>query len=95
MYKDVGKTLKVLAWIIVMMCTCVFLIVGVIVAALTDAPGVVFVSIILLFGGIGFAFGQLFGILIYAYGELVDSVSQIKNKLCGKDVASTVTGSLE
>lgn len=95
MYKDVGKTLKVLAWIIVMMCTCVFMVFGVIVAALTDAPGVVFISIILLFGGIGFVFGQLFGILTYAYGELVDCVSQIKNNLCASDVTSTVKDSIE
>ena len=81
LYKDVGGTLKTIAWIVVFSFVAVFAILGIVIALIAEAPDIFFVSFILLFGLIGYVIGQLFAIQLYAYGELVECVTEIKKYL--------------
>ena len=91
LYKDVGGTLKTIAWIVVFSFVAVFAILGIVIALIAEAPDIFFVSFILLFGLIGYVIGQLFAIQLYAYGELVECVTEIKKKLCDEEVPAETT----
>ena len=80
-FKEVGKTLKTMAWINVVVLTCAFALIGMYVAAVTQAPELFYICFVALFGLIGYFIGQYTAIRTYAYGELVDGVMEIKKML--------------
>lgn len=91
MYKEVGKTLKTFAWINVIAFTGLFALIGMYVAAVSQAPEMFYIFFIALFGLIGYLIGQYTAIWVYAYGELVDSVAEIKKKICEQEESSQGT----
>lgn len=87
MFKDVGKELKNWARVVVLLHTFPYAVIGVILwiilsqedlAILGFAVGAVIVAY-------GYILSRFKGIELYAYGELVDCVSIMKNHFCGEN----------
>lgn len=81
MFEEVGKELKFWAKVSVWIVAIIGGVIGALVAAAVEAPGIVYISFIALFGLVGYVLGRFAAILFYSYAEIVDCVQQIKEKI--------------
>ena len=85
MFNDPGKSLKVFAWVIVIATIIIFLVREATVGLMYATLGIEQSPFSLLLAAVlGYLVGQIFGLLLYAFGELVQSVTTLRKKFCGE-----------
>lgn len=85
MYKNVGKELKGWAKFLVILLTIPYVIIGVISIAYfsSEDQGGLGVLVAIMIVIVGYFLARMGAILLYAFGEIVDRVSSIENRVCG------------
>ena len=85
MFANVGGQIKTFAKLYVWLETCIGVIIGGVIYSfiekIIDPSAILCISLLIIGGGIGWLSGYLGAILFYAFGELVECVSDINEKL--------------
>ena len=81
MFKDVGKELKSWAKLFVILVTSVGFEAGLMIVKATGEDGIKAVLVPIIIAAIAFVFSYLSAIFLYAFGELVDCVKELNEKI--------------